>query len=80
MSEKISTTSIGEGLDFACNLVSPALSELAQNKPDCTKELLDTLVSYIGFRYAGEDGLALEYLAHLGKDVAAISSFQKKQF
>ncbi len=80
MKDIIATTSIGEGLDFACNLVSVSLSEVARQKPNLMKELLHYLTSYIVYRYAGEEELALECLKLLGEYTNNTPLFQQKQF
>lgn len=65
--EKIATSSVEEGLDFACSLISDAISKEGRAKPEKALQLLQELSSYVQLRYVGELGLALEYLAGLGK-------------
>ncbi len=76
----IATHSIGEGLDFACNLLVNALAEVAENTPAGAPALLRTLAEYISYRYAGEDGLALEYLDMLAADLGPGATVQWDQF
>ena len=75
----ISTTSIGEGLDFACSLASTAIARAGESRPANCGELLSALTAYIQFRYVGEEGLALEQLAWLGHRCAA-AEFRSEQF
>lgn len=77
--EPIATTSVGEGLDFACSLVSTAISRAGNAKPESRGELLNALTAYIQFRYVGEDGLALDQLSWLGHRCAP-ADFQSDQF
>lgn len=77
---RIATHSIGEGLDFACNLLSKSLEHTADIKPDAAPLLLRTLAQYISFRYAGEDGLALEHLAALANDLGQSEVVRWDQF
>ena len=77
--EKIATSSVGEGLDFACSLISDAVSKEGKNKPEKALQLLEELSSYVQLRYVGELGLALEYLAGLGR-LCATDSFRSRQF
>lgn len=62
----LATSSVEEGLDFACNLLVPALSAQGDAHPSEAQSLLSSLGYYISFRYSGELGLALEKLASLG--------------
>lgn len=64
----IATSSVEDGLDFACSLISPALSELGHAKPDQAPRLLNDITQYIRLRYVGEPLLAMEYLAGIGND------------
>lgn len=76
----IAIHSIGEGLDFACNLLSKSLEHTADMKPDAAPLLLRTLAQYIRFRYAGEEGLALEHLAALANDLEQSEAVRWDQF
>jgi hypothetical protein len=76
----IATHSIGEGLDFACNLLADALAATAENAPAAAPEILRTLAQYISFRYAGEDGLAFEYLDMLAADLGPAANDQRSLF
>lgn len=75
----ISTTSIGEGLDFACSLASTAIARSGESSPESSGELLNALTAYIQFRYIGEEGLAIEQLAWLGHRCDA-AEFRSEQF
>jgi hypothetical protein len=63
----IATSSIEEGLDFACSLASDAISRAGTADPAQAQRLLHELTSYVQFRYVGELLLAAEHLASLGK-------------
>ncbi len=76
----IATHSIGEGLDFACNLLADAIAAAAENAPTSAPGLLRTLAQYISFKYAGEDGLAFEYLNMLAADLGPTANVQWSQF
>jgi hypothetical protein len=76
----IATSSIEEGLDFACNLVASGIEKEAQLRTGASARLLSTLAQYISLRYAGETGLALEYLAYLGGDIGDDVSYAREQF
>jgi hypothetical protein len=77
--EKIATSSVEAGLDFACSLISDAISKEGRAKPQKALQLLEELSSYVQLRYVGEIGLALEYLAGLGK-LCDPDSFRNQQF
>jgi hypothetical protein len=77
--ETIATSSVEEGLDFACSLLSSAVPHEGKANPEKTQQLLNELAQYIRLRYVGELLLALEYLAGLG-DLCDPSLFQSKQF
>jgi len=77
--ERIAESSVEEGLDFACSLISDAISKTGSAKPEKAPALLQELSSYVQFRYVGELGLALEYLADLGNSCPA-DSFRSSQF
>jgi hypothetical protein len=77
--EKIATSSVEEGLDFACSLISDAISKQGRAKPEKALQLLEELSSYVQLRYVGELGLALEYLAELGS-LCSPDLFQSRQF
>jgi hypothetical protein len=76
----IATNSVGEGLDFACNLLADALVRAAEEAPSTAPSLLRTLAEYVSFRYAGENGLALEYLDMLAAEVGPGARVQWGQF
>jgi hypothetical protein len=67
MDAKISTTSVEEGLDFACSLLSSAIHAEAESAPTKACSLLQGLTRYVELRYVGELLLALECLADLGR-------------
>ena len=79
-SEQIATHSVGEGLDFACNLLASAMGRLADQRPEAASNILKTLADYISYRYAGEDLLALEYLVLLGRDLAGNAEVRWARF
>jgi hypothetical protein len=64
----IDTSSPEAGLDFACNLIATALSDLGESDSSRAQVLLRGLASYLRLRYVGEVSLALEYLASLGHE------------
>ena len=66
----IATSSIEEGLDFACNLLAGAFESVAANNSSDARSTLSSLAQYLSFRYAGELGLAFEELAALAGDLA----------
>lgn len=72
---QIATSSVEEGLDFACSLLTDALVMRGEESPNVAKQLLTELASYLQLRYVGETGLALEYLAGLGQQCAPTSQF-----
>jgi hypothetical protein len=78
--EQIATRSVGEGLDFACNLLASAMGRLADQRPEAASNILKTLAEYISYRYAGEDLLALEYLVLLGRDLSGNAEVRWTQF
>ena len=78
--EQIATHSVGEGLDFACNLLATAMGRLAHQRPEASSTVLKTLAEYISYRYAGEDLLALEYLVLLGRDLSGSAEVRWEQF
>jgi hypothetical protein len=75
----IASTSVGEGLDFACSLASPAIARASDANPEGRGELLNALTAYIQFRYVGEGGLALDQLSWLGHRCAP-AEFRSEQF
>jgi hypothetical protein len=77
--ENIATSSVGEGLDFACSLLSSPVAREGETNPEEAQQLLNLLTQYIQLRYVGELLLALEYLADLGK-LCDPSLFQSRQF
>src|SRR3954464_9300345 len=69
--EKIATHSVGEGLDFACNLLANAIGRSTDQRPEASPNILKALAEYITYRYVGEELLALEYLVLLGRDLSS---------
>jgi hypothetical protein len=78
--EPIATHSVGEGLDFACNLLATALGRVADRRPDAAPKLLAALAEYISYRYAGEDLLALETLVLLSRELTDLPEIRWSQF
>ena len=66
----IATSSVEEGLDFACNLLVGAFEAVAVSDSGEARSTLSSLAQYLSFRYAGELGLAFEELAGLAEDLA----------
>lgn len=58
----IATASIEEALDFAFNLIMPVISEAGESDPVKAQEFLRQVSDYVSLRYAGELGLAFEWL------------------
>lgn len=77
--DRIATSSIEEGLDFACSLASEAISRAGTADPTQAQRLLHELTSYVQFRYVGELLLAAEYLASLGRACDS-GDFRSTQF
>ena len=77
---RIANSSIGEGLDFACNLLAKPIAQIAESHSDLAPMLLRTLTQYITLRYVGEDQHAFEYLIHLAADVGDMADFRSAQF
>jgi hypothetical protein len=75
----IATSSVEEGLDFACNLISDAVAEMGKADSSRAGQLLGEFTSYLRLRYAGELLLATEYLAGLGH-ACDPASFNGAQF
>jgi hypothetical protein len=65
--DPIATSSVEDGLDFACSLLSSAISAEAEVHPEKARPLLKELAQYIELRYVGETLLALEYLSSIGR-------------
>lgn len=76
----IATGSVGEGLDFACNLLADAIAHAADESPNAAPVLLRTLAQHVSFRYNGEDALAFEYLMDLAQDLSSHRSVRWIQF
>src|SRR4051812_40602573 len=76
----IATHSVGEGLDFACNLLASAMGRFADQRPEASATVLKTLAEYITYRYVGEDLLALEDLVFLGRELGGSSEVRWGQF
>jgi len=79
MNKPITKSSPEEGLDFACSLITDAISAEGHSSPDRSNKLLSDLCSYIQLRYVGEPILALEYLAGIGHQ-CQIEPSQNDQF
>src|SRR5688572_9553856 len=77
--ERLATSSTEEGLDFACSLVSPAISAAGEAHSENAQQMLSELASYVRLRYVGELLLALECLAGLGRRCNA-GTFRSEQF
>jgi hypothetical protein len=77
--EAIATSSVEEGFDFACSLLSSAVAREGEANPEKAQRLLNELTQYIQLRYVAELLLALEYLAGLGNQCDP-SAFQSRQF
>ena len=67
--QRIATSSIEEGLDFACNLLVGAIQNAAADPARDARELLSSLAQYIQLRYVGELRLAFEELTALAADL-----------
>jgi hypothetical protein len=76
----ISTHSVGEALDFSCNLLATAIRRAGDENSVACPRLLQTLGEYLSFRYAGEDGLAFEYLASIAHNLGAQADVPWNQF
>ena len=66
----IATSSVEEGLDFACNLLVPALEAVASSGSGRAEDSLRVLANYLQLRYVGELGLAFELLSDLAGSLA----------
>ena len=77
---RIATHSLGEGLDFACNLLTSAVDGETRLRPERASILLRELTYYISVRYAGEDGLAFESLNDLAKEIGPDVEYPREQF
>jgi hypothetical protein len=75
----IATSSIQEGLDFACSLLSDAIAAEGRSGPAKAVQLLNELTSYIQFRYVGEEVLVIESLSWLGR-MCDVGAFRSNQF
>src|SRR4029078_7295116 len=76
----ISTHSIGEGLDFACNLLAIAVEREANQRPERASTLLRGLTFYISLRYAGEYVFALGSVEDLAREIGADIEYRREQF
>ena len=76
----IATQSVGDGLDFACNLLACAIFRCADQRPEASHDILKALAEYVTYRYVGEDLLALESLVLLGRDLSSCSDTGWPQF
>ena len=61
-------------------LVSQGLVKAAEADPSKAIDVLRRLEQYISLRYAGELGLAVEYVASLGEFVPADISFPRDKY
>src|SRR5262245_45073789 len=77
---RIATHSVGEGLDFACNLLVSGVDREVEKRPTHAQDLLCGLTDYIGLRYNGEDWLALEALECLAAGIGDEIEFQRGQY
>lgn len=77
---QIATTSVAEGLDFACNILAGRVGRCIEVRVDLAPGVLNSLSQYIRFRYAGEDHLALKELAAMGRDVQLLAGGDWAQF
>jgi len=77
--EPIATSSVEEGLDFACSVLSSAVAQEGVARPEKAVSLLNQLARYIELRYVGETLLALEYLAGIGRSCDPMA-FRSSQF
>ena len=73
----IATSSVEEGLDFACNLTCSLISMRSLSTP---AEFLALLSAYVVHRYAGEFELALEELQEIGILLREIPWKNREQF
>ncbi|HEX3359180.1 MAG TPA: hypothetical protein VHS31_19530 [Tepidisphaeraceae bacterium] len=80
ISPSISTRSVEDGLDFACNLLADALVISSSYKPESSATLLGLLANYISFRYCGEEGLALENLMTIAEELKRSEKVRWAQF
>lgn len=76
----IATSSLEEGLDFACNLLAHGLGEAARRNPSEASAMLTRLTQYISLRYAGELRLACEYAESLAELIPEDVEFRRGQF
>jgi hypothetical protein len=77
---RIATHSIGEGLDFACNLLVSGIDREVEKRPARSQELLSGLTYYISLRYNGEEWLALEALECLATGIGDEVEFRRAQY
>lgn len=77
---RIATHSVGEGLDFACNLLVSGIDREVEQRPARAQDLLSGLTDYISLRYNGEDRLALEALECLAAGIGGEIEFQRGQY
>ena len=54
MHQKLATSSIEDGLDFACNLAVSGILAISEHNPSKTPALLHYLAQYVQFRYVNE--------------------------
>ena len=68
-SKGIVTSSIEEGLDFACSMLVDALQAASGGNANDAPGILSSLAQYVRFRYVGELRLAFEELSGLAADI-----------
>ena len=77
---RIATRSIGEGIEFACNLLVSGIDREVERRPARSQELLNGLTSYISLHYNGEEWLALEALECLAAGIGDEIDFCRGQY
>lgn len=77
---RIATHSLGEGLDFACNLLVSGIDREVEKRPARSQDLLSGLTHYISLRYNGEEWLALEALECLAAGIGDEVEFCREQY
>lgn len=77
---RITTHSIGEGLEFACNLLVSGIDREVEKRPARSQEFLSGLTEYISLRYNGEEWLALEALECVAAGIGDEIEFCRGQY
>jgi hypothetical protein len=80
MKNDIATSSVEAGLDFSLNLISDAVATTGERNSNLASSLLNQISAFIRLRYAGELGLALEYLEGIYETVPPDIEFRREQF